>query len=76
MPNNEKTVLSFSKETPLWSKWMFRIVFAMTTAVTVFVASTNLISEEWKYEIILMLKAIDPIVYAVSKMFGIDKYEK
>lgn len=70
---NEKTVISFTKPTPQWSKNMFRIVFALTTGITAYVAATNLLPQEAKYELTLVLKLlVDPLVFGISKMFGID----
>lgn len=72
-----KTVISFTKKTPEWAKWMFRIVFALTTGIGAYMASSNLFTQEVKYETILVLKVlVDPLVYAISKMFGVSKYEK
>lgn len=59
------------QETPLWAKWMFRITMLLTTGITVFVAGTQLLPEAYKYEVMLILKAIDPIMYGISKMFGV-----
>lgn len=71
---NTKTVISFKKETPMWAKWMFRITFALTTALTAYIAATNLLPETVKYEVTLILKLlIDPLIYAISKGFGVDR---
>lgn len=60
-------------ETPLWAKWMFRITFIITTALIGWIAATNLFPQETKYEITIFLKLlVDPVVYMVSKLFGID----
>lgn len=60
-------------QTPMWAKWMFRITFILTTAVTGWVAATNIFPQETKYEITLALKLlIDPVVYGLSKMFGVQ----
>jgi hypothetical protein len=62
-----------SNETPAWAKWMFRITFIVTTALIGWIAATNLFPQNTKYEITLLLKLlIDPIVYGISKMFGVD----
>lgn len=77
MAQETKTVISFRKDTPEWAKWMFRIVFALTTGIGAYMASSNLFSQEVKYETILVLKLlIDPLVYAISKMFGVSRTEK
>ena len=58
--------------TPLWAKWFFRIVFLFNKIVMAYIAATNLISPEAKYEITLFLTlVIDPLAFGFSKMFGI-----
>lgn len=59
--------------TPIWAKWIFRIVFLLTKIVVAYIAATNLISPESKYEITVFLTlVIDPVAYGLSKMFGIS----
>lgn len=60
-------------ETPRWAKIMFRIVFLLTTAFTLFIAGTNLIQENVKFELMLAVKSLDVLIYGISKMFGIEK---
>jgi len=60
-------------ETPRWAKIMFRIVFLLTTAFTLFIAGTNLIEENVKFELMLAVKSLDVMIYGISKMFGIEK---
>lgn len=65
-----------SSTTPLWAKWMFRIVFLFTKIVVGYIAATDLISPEAKYEITLFLTLIiDPGIFGLSKMFGIEVEE-
>ena len=64
---------SIALETPRWAKIMFRIVFLITTAFTLFIAGTNLINENVKFELMLAVKSLDVVIYGVSKMFGIEK---
>lgn len=62
-----------AEKTPEWAKWLFRITFLVTTALSVWIASTNLITPSVKYELTLILKVIvDPVVFGISKMFGIN----
>jgi len=62
-----------TKETPKWAIWMFRITFMLTTAATGYIAATNLLPEHAKYEATLFLKLlIDPLVFGLSKMFGVE----
>ena len=65
-----------SSTTPLWAKWFFRIVFLITKVIVAYIAATNLISPESKYEITLFLTlVIDPLAFGFSKMFGISVEE-
>jgi len=65
-----------ANETPQWAKWMFRITFLVTTSLCVYFEATSLISDNAKHELLIVLKLlVDPIVFGISKMFGIDKDE-
>lgn len=67
---------ALTTETPSWAKWMFRITFIITTAFVGWVAATNVFDQETKYEITLALKLlVDPIVYGLSKLFGVEPKE-
>ncbi len=69
-----KTVISLTRKTPQWAIWMFRVTFALTTGATAYIAATNLIEPNAKYELTLLLKLIiDPLVFTVSKMFGLKE---
>jgi len=73
MADNKFGLDQLTNQTPKWAKWMFRVVFAVTTALTAWIAATNLFPQSTKYEITLALKLlIDPVVYALSKMFGVS----
>ncbi len=64
-------------ETPQWAKWMFRITFLVTTALCVYFEATSLISQEAKHELLIALKLlVDPIVFGISKMFGVVPEEE
>ena len=61
-------------KTPLWAKWIFRVVFLITTVTISWLAATDIIPEAQKYEITLFLKVVlDPLAYGLSKMFGIEE---
>lgn len=67
------TKKAIMNESPKWARWMFRVTFIVTTAITGYVAATNHFTDSQKYEITLVLKLlIDPIVFGISKMFGVD----
>jgi hypothetical protein len=59
-------------ESPMWAKWMFRATMLITTALSVWVAGTGLLSDQAKFEAILALKCIDPVIFGISKMFGVE----
>lgn len=75
IPQNIPTKTIFgaiNSPTPQWATWMFRVVFLLTTVASGYLAATNLLSTEAKYEVTLVLKlVVDPLVYGLSKMFGI-----
>lgn len=66
-----KTVISLTAETPLWAKWVFRSTLIVTSAITVVIAGTQLISEANKFEVLLILKGVDALAYGFSKLFGV-----
>lgn len=68
-------ISQIKSETPSWAKWMFRIVFILTTAATFIIASDPAIPDEMKVRIGVYLKGLDMIIYGISKMFGIEKEE-
>lgn len=70
------TAKALNTPTPTWAKNMFRITFVVTSALTLFMAGTNLIEESIKYELILGLKTLDALIYGLSKMFGVEREEK
>lgn len=57
--------------TPPWAKWMFRITLLITSVLAFWIAGTAWVSEPNKLEVVLILKAIDLLVFGFSKMFGI-----
>lgn len=67
---------ALTNATPTWAKRMFRITFILTSAAAIFVAGTNLFSEEIKYEVMLSLKTVDAIIFGFSKMFGVEIKEE
>lgn len=66
------TKKALTNTTPLWAKNMFRMTFVFTSAITIFIAGTNLFNEEIKYELMLGIKSLDAIIYGLSKMFGVE----
>ena len=70
-------VKQIKKTTPAWALWMFRIVFLVTKIVVGYIAATNLLSPDSKYEVTLFLTLlVDPLAFGLSKMFGVTVEEK
>lgn len=67
------TAKALTSPTPTWAKNMFRITFILTSAVTIFVAGSNMIEENLKYELMLGIKSLDAVIYGLSKMFGVER---
>lgn len=72
-----KKTYAFSRKamrlpTPTWAKNMFYITFTVTTALGVFMAGTQIIPENVKFEVMLVLKALDGLILGFSRMYGIE----
>ena len=72
-----KTVRPFTakatvSETPQWAKWMFRVVFAITTVAAFIIAADPSIPDDTKVIVGVYLKGIDMLVFTISKMFGVE----
>jgi len=70
---SDKTVLSITKPTPKWMTWVFRIVFNLTMGIGIWMAGTNLIPEEYKFEALLAMKGLDYLIWGIGRGFGVDK---
>lgn len=58
--------------TPTWAKNVFRVTMLLTTAIAAWVAASEMVEQTWKMEIILILKCLDPVIWGLSKMFGVE----
>lgn len=59
--------------TPPWAKYIFRIYFFVSKAFVGWMAATSIIDKETLGEVTLFITLLsDPIVYGVSKMFGVQ----
>lgn len=63
-------------ETPMWAKWMFRIVALITTAAAFVVAGDPGIPDPIKVRVLLYLKGFDMLILGFSKLFGMQPEEK
>lgn len=72
---NSKTrfgIKQLGNRTPVWALWVFRVVFLLTKIIAGYIAATNLLNPDTKYEITLFLTlVVDPMAFGFSKMFGI-----
>ena len=69
-----------NNDSPTWAKWIFRLWFLVSKALIGWFAYTNLIPKPTLYELIGVFSLLmDPIMFGLSKMFGIvceDEDEK
>ena len=75
MSTKNKTVLSFQQPTPAWATWIFRIVFLLTTATTIIVASDPDMADKTKVKLGVYLKAFDVLVWGIGRGLGVKKEE-
>lgn len=70
-------VKQIKNPTPVWALWMFRIVFLLNKIIIGYLAATNLLSPDVKYEVTVFLAiVVDPFAFGLSKMFGIPVEDK
>lgn len=67
------TAAAIQGKSPLWATYAFRTTIILTTAITIWLAGTKLVAEGNKFEITLVLKALDFVVWGLGRMFGIVK---
>jgi len=65
------TKKALTSRTPTWAKNMTAVTMILTTAVAGFIAGTNMVSEDIKFEIMLGIKAIDLVVAGFAKLWGV-----
>ncbi|MES2620177.1 MAG: hypothetical protein V4615_04925 [Bacteroidota bacterium] len=67
-----KTVVSFTKPTPTWATWVFRIIFILTGIATFILAADPAIAAETKVRIAIYLKGVDMFIWAITRAIGVD----
>lgn len=67
------TGAAIAGKTPVWLTYAFRTTIILTTAITIWVAATKLVPDDNKFEIGLILKAVDFVVWGLGRMTGIVK---
>lgn len=65
------TKKAITSRTPTWAKNMVTYTFVITSAITIFIAGTNLVDENIKFEIMLAIKTIDALAAGFAKLFGV-----
>lgn len=63
---------SLNRPTPTWARTGFGLALLITTALAGWVAGTATLSEGAKFEWVLILKGVDPFLFGVSRLFGIE----
>jgi len=58
--------------TPMWAKWMFRVVFILSGVAVFIVAGDPAIPDATKVRIGVYLAGLDRAVFGLSKLFGIE----
>lgn len=71
-PKTKFGLNSLNRPTPKWAKLTFGICLLLTTSMAGWVAGTQFLTDGQKFEFILVLKLIDPFLYGLSKLFGIE----
>ncbi len=61
-----------TKQTPPWAKWMFRVVFLITTVAIFIIGSAEAIAAPVRVRIGIYLKGFEMLIYGFSKMFGVN----
>lgn len=78
--NRKKTIFAsreaIKNETPMWAKVVFRLALYISAGVNIWVASTALINDAHKVEVMLVMNAfVLPGIHMLSKMFGLKEKE-
>ena len=66
-------VVSFKHPTPVWAKWLFRIMYGVTFSVGAWLYGTHSLTSTEKFERLLLLVVIDHFVWVIAKGLGIKK---
>lgn len=69
------SVKALNSTTPKWAKNMFRVTLLLTSVASYVIVSDETVAAETAERIILYLRALDLLVYGLSKMFGVEIQE-
>jgi hypothetical protein len=65
--------ISFTRPTPMWATWMFRIVFNLTLGAVIWIGGTGFIEPKTKVECLLALKVLDNLIWTIARGLGVKK---
>lgn len=65
------TAKAIRSYTPKWANLAFYIILGSFTAISTWIYSTNLVSEDIKPEIQLIITVLTPLFYGLKKMLGV-----
>jgi hypothetical protein len=63
---------SLNRPTPAWARIVFGVCLLITTVMATWVAGTTQLTDGQKFEWVLVLKCIDPFLYGLSRLVGVD----
>lgn len=73
--SDEKTIgftaQAIKAPAPKWATYAFRTVLIVTSALSIWLAGTNLVSQNAKFELLLALKGADFVAWGLSRMLGV-----
>ena len=69
------TVISFKHPSPMWATWVFRTEFILNKALTLYLAGTEKIPQEDIKEYMLIMGAVDLVVWFFARSLGVKKPE-
>lgn len=64
---------SLNRPTPTWARVVFGIAMLITTGLASWVAATTTLPDAVKVEWVLILKIVDPFLFGLSKLFGVEQ---
>lgn len=70
-PKTKFGLQSLNRPTPRWAVIAFGVCLLLTTTLAGWVAGTQFLNDGQKFELILILKGIDPLLFGLSKLFGV-----
>lgn len=66
-------VRSINRPTPRWARIAVGVAMLITTSLAGWVAGTEMLSDNAKFEWVLILKLVDPFLLGLSKLIGLEE---